>query len=563
MATTSDSWVGTSLEQHATPWQGNDEQLIDHGLPSSREPRRGLGRLVVLAALAGCVLWLVWPGSARPTPSPALGGLDLVPGDALAYVSVRVSDLWNGPTLKGDQSLDWTFLTIFGFVPDEVERVTVVLSDLPPARPVGIDPEMWAMVETMSPFSADTLQQDLAPRGPARHYRGHQYFPLDRRFYPEGYLHILNDRMYVLATPRGITRYLDHLMMVQSAGPVQAVAAGMEKKHAVLGVRLSDSARKRIEALVPELEILLRVREARLWLDDAASQFLLHGQLTFADGAQAQKAGILFKTALQEVHRELNRMMDAARRSKQIASSVMPRLQLLHATLRRFTIQEKGNELVMDLGAARGGEAFRANTDILQRQLDIARYRVNALQKLKRIVAAFQAYERDHKGFPPAVTQGGLSWRVALLPYLGEKKLYAQFHLDEPWDSAHNLRFAKNVPWVYRPPFKPRDPGGTQVQVFVGPGAPFDGHRSPRLADFTDGTSRTLLVVEGGWPVTWTQPADLRFQPDRLPRLTGPLPGKFLAAFADGSVRYVPTSLNATELSALITPAGGEDVDPP
>ena len=33
-----------------------------------------------------------------------------------------------------------------------------------------------------------------------------------------------------------------------------------------------------------------------------------------------------------------------------------------------------------------------------------------------------------------------LSWRVALLPYVGEGKLYAEFKLDEPWDSAHNKK---------------------------------------------------------------------------------------------------------------------------
>src|SRR5262249_25696015 len=31
-----------------------------------------------------------------------------------------------------------------------------------------------------------------------------------------------------------------------------------------------------------------------------------------------------------------------------------------------------------------------------------------------------------------------LSWRVLILPYIEHDDLYKQFHLDEPWDSAHN-----------------------------------------------------------------------------------------------------------------------------
>ncbi len=42
------------------------------------------------------------------------------------------------------------------------------------------------------------------------------------------------------------------------------------------------------------------------------------------------------------------------------------------------------------------------------------------------------------------------SWRVHLLPYLGEKKLYAKIRLDEPWDSEHNRQFHAQTPAAYR-----------------------------------------------------------------------------------------------------------------
>ena len=44
-----------------------------------------------------------------------------------------------------------------------------------------------------------------------------------------------------------------------------------------------------------------------------------------------------------------------------------------------------------------------------------------------------------------------LTWRVAILPDLGQKALYDKFHLDEPWDSEHNLTLLDQMPDVYAP----------------------------------------------------------------------------------------------------------------
>jgi len=41
-----------------------------------------------------------------------------------------------------------------------------------------------------------------------------------------------------------------------------------------------------------------------------------------------------------------------------------------------------------------------------------------------------------------------LSWRVAILPYIGQKALYEQFRLDEPWNSEHNGKLLERIPDV-------------------------------------------------------------------------------------------------------------------
>lgn len=53
-------------------------------------------------------------------------------------------------------------------------------------------------------------------------------------------------------------------------------------------------------------------------------------------------------------------------------------------------------------------------------------------------------YQHKHGRLPPAVVHGPEgkplhSWRVLLLPFIGQEALYKQFKLEEPWDSPHNL----------------------------------------------------------------------------------------------------------------------------
>ena len=77
---------------------------------------------------------------------------------------------------------------------------------------------------------------------------------------------------------------------------------------------------------------------------------------------------------------------------------------------------------------------------------------------LKQLANALINYADANKGLLPATAsfdrQGRplLSWRVHLLPFLGEGKLYKDFHLDEPWDSAHNRKLLTRMPPVYRGP---------------------------------------------------------------------------------------------------------------
>ena len=151
-----------------------------------------------------------------------------------------------------------------------------------------------------------------------------------------------------------------------------------------------------------------------------------------------------------------------------------------------------------------------------------------------------------------------LSWRVAILPQLGYQSLYERFHLDEPWDSPHNLALLREMPKEFACPGGPgRRAGQTGYLVVVGPktevgsvNTPFEPTRGADFSEFFDGTSNTALVIETDALVPWTKPEDLRWTPGGpLPRLASPHAGGAHVLFADGSARFLKSSIAPTSPS--------------
>jgi hypothetical protein len=150
-----------------------------------------------------------------------------------------------------------------------------------------------------------------------------------------------------------------------------------------------------------------------------------------------------------------------------------------------------------------------------------------------------------------------LSWRVGLLPYLDEQRLYQEFKLDEPWDSEHNKKLIDKMPAVYAPVNGVKTPKGhTFYQIFAGP----NGHLGNSVkvpSSFPDGAATTILVVEAGEAVPWTKPDNLPYDAKKpLPKLGGVFDGNFNVLLGDGSAHYVPKTVPEKDIRAMITPNG-------
>jgi hypothetical protein len=201
---------------------------------------------------------------------------------------------------------------------------------------------------------------------------------------------------------------------------------------------------------------------------------------------------------------------------------------------------------------------------------DLDAARKETAEKLKEIALSMQdgADKNDGRLPPPALTSKDgkplLSWRVAILPYLGEKQLYMQFKLDEPWDGPNNKKLLEKMPKVFAPAAgKPKEPYSTYYQVFVGPGACFVPGKQLRFpAGIPDGTSNTIMLAEAAEAVPWTKPADLPYDPKKpLPKLGGHFPDGFHVALWDGSVNFFKKDFDPQEMRRAIMPADGEIVD--
>ena len=195
------------------------------------------------------------------------------------------------------------------------------------------------------------------------------------------------------------------------------------------------------------------------------------------------------------------------------------------------------------------------------------------VNNMQQVAFAMLVYHDMNKSLPPAVVERDgkplLSWRVLLLPYLDDpkaKSLYDEFHLDEPWDSAHNRPLVAKMPDVYKSPNSKHTDGRTVYLTPRGEKTAFPGTRVVQLRQVLDGTAKTLalLEVDDDRAVEWTKPDDWRFDPKNpTAGLGGQTTDGYTVAMLDSSIHYFPKSVDGKTLNKLLTMNGRETVELP
>lgn len=546
------------------------------------------GALLATAAAVAVATALAGPGQPRANENPAPqdepktapvarapvdapAELANVPGGTIGFARIAVRDIWTSDAMKKvrehPERAKLEILTQadknLGVPIDNIEAVTLLM--LNPDRPQ----ESWPLAvvfSTTRPYSRDAVRAALAPKARIQEYKNNAYYATGDDA-PVA-VHFVSDRQFILSSVPTLKRYFDD---VAAGGKPEHLAGALkqaERKHAVVaGFRWPDGMIQEVKRQPPPPQMaflmpLFDMRSAELTVD-INTEASARARLQFASADQAEQGKDAVQTGVGILKPMLAAIPAEARKDPLTSLMVDEAAAALKSV--KLTRQDKAVEVAFHTKAS-----FPLETVLpgIARARESAN-RMRSANNLKQMALAMHNYNAVYNRFPPAAIRSKdgkplLSWRVAILPFIDKDALYKEFHLDEPWDSEHNKKLQEKMPKVYLPLNVEPQPGMTFYQVFTGKGTTFDNPKGVKILDVTDGTSNTILIVEGANAVPWTKPEDLPYDRNQpLPKLGGEFPDSFPAAFCDGSVRFLPRNLPEQQLRAMITRNGGEVVEWP
>ncbi len=196
---------------------------------------------------------------------------------------------------------------------------------------------------------------------------------------------------------------------------------------------------------------------------------------------------------------------------------------------------------------------------------------LNAVQRAERsaaniekVAAGVRAYRDQHGLWPQQAIydragNAVLSWRVAILPYLGYQSLYEQFDLGKPWYDPANKKLLAQIPEVYVSP--ERFDTKTNYLLVTGSSSIFQLPRSLHPRRIEDGEENTAIVVEVNDEIAkeWTAPEEFDFNFDNPAGGLGALRGgEFYVGWGNGAVGAVSARASIDNLRAMFTADRGE-----
>jgi hypothetical protein len=506
-------------------------------------------------------------------PQDAFFGAAAFPRDILGSTIVKSWSPAAGPLAD---PVIHSFDRQLGFRLDEIEKLQVVAIRTDDG-PLGIPFDIGAVIQLSNPCEADgiILFKGLAVEASTHH--GKPYYQLKN--YPADIGYFMPDKQTIVI---GGKRLLDALIASHESpneGPVSNLISRHGENAAVVAFLFAEPIRGNLAKLAscipqPEIRKALQLAEKieTIGIKVSGEEGLYVSALCIDESnAQEVKKTVerFIELGISWVASEKQRMLPILHKVPPserlwylaIDDAVRSAMEALKPELRgkRLVIQPDVEDLIAHINSvAASARAARA---------ELVEYTHG--HNFKMLMLALDCYCDANLGFPPAAICDAngkplLSWRVAILPWLGKKEeeLFKQFRQDEAWDSEHNKALLAEMPEVFRSPYSTADFSLTTYLMPVGPGSVGEAKDGVSRADFRDGLSRTAMCVEvdDDHAVPWTKPADWEFSTkeplvglgDAHPR------GVFGVAMADGSVRFIRKDVDEKKWKAALTYAGGE-----
>jgi len=140
--------------------------------------------------------------------------------------------------------------------------------------------------------------------------------------------------------------------------------------------------------------------------------------------------------------------------------------------------------------------------------------RIRVWAQLAQLHSALHTYAGNHGELPPLATVPedsgeGLSWRVLILPDLGEKELFEQFDFTKSWDAPANLALLPQMPRIFARSYEQSRAGKTYCCAVHFEGSWNGGNRIDLAAE----SASALLLAESQVSREWTRPLDIELAP--------------------------------------------------
>ena len=238
-----------------------------------------------------------------------------------------------------------------------------------------------------------------------------------------------------------------------------------------------------------------------------------------------------------------------------------------------FMAADPGAALQKTLQVSAGGPYIaKAGLPIILRGIYTVADQADVSDRLMVIGRALQGYLAANGTYPPAALlnasgQATVSWRVLILPYLGEQALYNQFDLSKPWNDPANQPLLASMPAVFQATGAPAGTTETGFAGVAGVGSLFENNAEKLngglpLSAITGGVTMHIAAGPVGSNVhlPWSAPGDI----DIATATQLGAPGGFSGAgkaftpllFLDGTVRLIPDNINSFAMISWAKLAG-------
>ncbi len=373
----------------------------------------------------------------------------------------------------------------------------------------------------------------------------------------------------------------EYLSFKRESGPtdelIQKAKKGTPAVAYLSFATLGDEVKKQLPLQLKPFLPLLELKQGKMTLELGEKLNFL-AELQTDTAKQSREMELSFKLLIRlaesqitEAKANITKVLKDKPNNSEKVNNTLELVEKSEKLLKKIQFSQKENQLKIEFETS--SDSFPAKNIVLALTEGISGVRASSedaqrSNNAKQIMLAMHNYHDAYRKFPSAAINGKkgkrlLSWRVAILPYIEEQKLYESFRLDEPWDSENNKKLLPKMPKMFALPSEDPTKGKTHFRVFVGKSGisklGFDYLQGRTIPEMIDGTSSTIALVEAKEAIEWTKPEELSLTADQDPKsLLLMYHNRYLVAMFDGSVRFLSEKISKTTLLQALTIDGGE-----